>query len=108
VCHIDQRAVSELGTECRAEKTRRAVKHAAHESCFDSRRKTTQLRRAAAVIVLAGALAAVDSRGSWEQPRLAAQTTRAELVDLKSTAALRQQFNDDRDNIRLVLLLSPT
>jgi hypothetical protein len=32
----------------------------------------------------------------------------ATLVDLQSTAELRAQFNTDRGNARLVLLLSPT
>lgn len=38
----------------------------------------------------------------------AEQTASSSLVDLGGVAELQQQFNDDRGNTRLVLLLSPT
>jgi hypothetical protein len=56
----------------------------------------------AAGIVLAGG--AGQCRGS---DTLRAQS-RAILIELKSAAELQAQFNNDRGNARLVLLLSPT
>jgi hypothetical protein len=53
-------------------------------------------------MVLAGGAARWRVSGTL---RAQAPTT---LVDLQSTAELRAQFNTDRGNARLVLLLSPT
>ncbi len=45
----------------------------------------------------------------WQAPgTVGARTAPAVLVDLQSVAELRTQFNSDRGNARLVLLLSPT
>ena len=89
---VDQRAVPESGAERRAEKAGR-----------------TLIR--GAVAIAAAALALIDARwgSGWEQPRIeAVQIARPQLLDLESAGALRQQFNDDSGNTRLVLLLSPT
>ena len=62
----------------------------------------------AALIALGSIALSSGASLHWDGTRVAAQAVRAGLVDLESAAALRQQFNDDRGNTRLVLLLSPT
>jgi hypothetical protein len=64
----------------------------------------------AVLVVMAGTVLASGAPGwRWRASgHAAAQAAPAALVDLQSAAELRTQFNEDRGNTRLVLLLSPT
>jgi len=72
-------------------------------------RLRTTLRRTV-LAVMAGTVLANGAPGwRWRASGTAvAQAAPAALVDLKSAAELRAQFNTDSGNARLVLLLSPT
>ncbi|HUF23364.1 MAG TPA: hypothetical protein VMN81_04485 [Vicinamibacterales bacterium] len=59
---------------------------------------------AVAAALIAGA-AAVPVSG---QTRPGGQAARSRLVDLDNLAALKTAFNNNRGDIRIVLLLSPT
>jgi hypothetical protein len=70
--------------------------------CIPRLRSSVRLGCAALAVV---AVASAPARASKSQTSGPAA---GPLVDLASTAQLRDQFNADRGKVRLVLLLSPT
>ncbi len=65
--------------------------------------------RAVSVLMATTVVASGAPGGRWQASgTVGAQTAPAVLVDLQSVGELRTQFNSDRGNVRLVLLLSPT
>jgi alkanesulfonate monooxygenase SsuD/methylene tetrahydromethanopterin reductase-like flavin-dependent oxidoreductase (luciferase family) len=67
---------------------------------------TKRVRTSVPVWILAGlSLAAMALAGGWQKSRAAAATYQVLDPDL---TALRQRFNADSDQVRVLLLLSPT
>lgn len=63
---------------------------------------------AAALAVAAALIAGAPAASVSGQTRPGGQAARSRLVDLDNLAALKTAFNTNRDEIRIVLLLSPT